>query len=158
MLIDFLFNFLTPKPAYAQCPVCIVTVGGGLFIAQRLGIDDLLITLWISGLNTAISFFMADKIKKKGIFKNGHFWSILFYLTTLIYLYSTSQAGIGNNFIGIDKSLFGLSLGVLISFLSILIDKVLRYRNNGKVVFYYQKVIIPISLLFITTLIFNQFI
>ncbi len=158
MFIDFLLHLLTPKPAYAQCPVCIVTVGGGLFIAQRLGIDDLLITLWISGLNTAIAFFMADKIKKKGILKNGHFWSVLFYLTTLIYLYSTSQAGIGNNFVGIDKSLFGLSLGVLISFLSIFIDKVIRYKNNGKVLFFYQKVVIPFVLLLITTFFFNLFI
>ena len=24
---------------HAQCPVCIVTVGGGLFIAKKLGVD-----------------------------------------------------------------------------------------------------------------------
>lgn len=158
MFIDFLLNLLTPKPAYANCPVCIVTVGGGLLIAEKLGIDDLLITLWISGLNTAIAFYVADKIKKPGILKNGYFWSILFYLTTLIYLYSTSQAGIGNNFLGIDKSLFGLSLGIIVFFKSIFIDKFIRHKNNGKVLFFYQKVIIPFSLLLITTLIFNQFI
>jgi len=158
MPIDLFLNLLTPKPVYANCPVCIVTVGGGLFIAQRLGIDDLLITLWISGLNTALAFFMADKIKKPAILKNGYFWSILFYLTTVFYFFTTSQAGLGNNLWGIDKSLFGLSLGVIIFFLSIFIDKFLRLKNNGKVLFFYQKVIIPVSLLLITTLIFNQFI
>ena len=70
MPILLLLTFLTPKAAFANCPVCIVTVGGGLFIAQRLGIDDLLITLWISAFNTALAFFMADKIKKPDILKN----------------------------------------------------------------------------------------
>ncbi len=28
------------KAAYAQCPVCIITVGGGMLLAQKLGIDD----------------------------------------------------------------------------------------------------------------------
>jgi len=158
MPILLLLTFLTPKAAFANCPVCIVTVGGGLFIAQRLGIDDLLITLWISAFNTALAFFVADKIKKPVILKNGYLWSIFFYLTTVFYFYSTSQAGLGNNLWGIDKTLFGLSLGVLIFFLSIFIDKFLRRQNNGKVVFYYQKVIIPFVLLLVTTLIFNQFV
>lgn len=156
MFLSILLNLFLPRPVLANCPVCIVTVGGGLFIAQRLGIDDLLITLWISGLNTAIAFFMADKIKKKGIVKNGYFWSILFYLTTVFYFYSSSQAGIGNNLWGIDKVLFGLSLGVIIFFLSVFIDKFIRQKNQGKVLFYYQKVIIPLSFLLITSLIFNQ--
>jgi len=79
-------------------------------------------------------------------------------LTTILYFYSPSQTGLGNNLWGIDKTLFGLSLGVLIFFLSIFIDKFLRRQNNGKVVFYYQKVIIPFVLLLVTTLIFNQFV
>ena len=156
MFLSIVLNLFWPQPAWANCPVCIVTVGGGLFIAQRLGIDDLIITLWISGLNTAIAFFIADKIKKHGILKNGYFWAILFYLTTVFYFYSSSQAGIGNNLWGIDKVLLGLSLGLIIFFLSISIDKFIRQKHHDKVLFYYQKVIIPLSFLFITSLIFNQ--
>ena len=28
------------KAVYAQCPVCIVTVGGGMLLAQKLGIES----------------------------------------------------------------------------------------------------------------------
>ena len=156
MLIDLLTKFIWPKPVLANCPVCIVTVGGGLFIAQRLGIDDLIITLWISGLNTALAFFMASKFKKPKIIKNGYLWSILFYLTTIYYFYSTHQAGIGNNLFGIDKTLLGLSLGVIVFFVSIFLDKYFRQQNKGKVLFYYQKVIIPLGLLLFVSMIFYQ--
>ena len=54
---------------YAQCPVCIVTVGGGLLIAKKLGIDDLLTALWISGLNTAISFWFVSGLHR-GLSRN----------------------------------------------------------------------------------------
>lgn len=158
MLFIYLLNLFFPKAAYASCPVCIVTVGGGLFIAKKLGIDDLIVTLWISGLNTALAFYLASKFKKPVILKNGYFWSILFYLTTIIYFFSSKQAGIGNNFLGIDKALLGLSLGVIIFFLSIFFDKYLRYKNGGKVMFYYQKVIIPVGLLTLLSLVFYQFV
>jgi len=57
------------SPVYAQCPVCVITVGGGLILAKKLGIDDLLVSIWLSGFNTAIAFWIASGIKKK-IFNN----------------------------------------------------------------------------------------
>lgn len=143
------------KPVYATCPVCVVTVGGGLFIAKRLGIDDLLVSIWISGLNTAIAFYIATKIKKK-ILNNPLVWSIIFYLLTLIYfLYSKQTGHLGNNVLGIDKVLLGTTVGLLIFLISIFTEKKLRSFNKGKVLFYYQKVIIPFLFLIITTLIFK---
>ncbi len=152
----FLF-FLSVKISLASCPVCIVTVGGGLLLAQKFGIDDLIVTLWISGLNTAVSFFLADKVKKP-VLNSPYFWSILLYLSTLAYLFTTNQAGIGNNFLGIDKSFFGLSLGMLLFFASAWIDKFIRQKNNGKVLFFYQRVIIPVTILVIATIITYQFV
>jgi len=142
---------------YAQCPVCIVTVGGGLLIAKKLGIDDLLVSLWISGLNTAIAFWLASKIKKK-ILNNPLLWSIGFYLLTLIYLILSKQTGHFNNtFLSIDKVIFGMTVGLAVALAAIFTDKFLRRLNKGKVLFYYQKVVIPLVLLVLTTIIFNIF-
>ena len=145
------------RPVYAQCPVCIVTVGGGLLIAKKLGIDDLLVSLWISGLNTAIAFWMASKVKTK-ILSNPLLWSIGFYLLTLVYLVFSKQVGHQNNvFLGMDKIIFGMTVGLFISLAAIFTDKLIRYKNKGKVLFYYQKVIIPIGFLLISTFIFKLF-
>lgn len=139
------------KPVYASCPFCIATFAGGLFIAKKLGIDDLLVSIWISGLNTAIAFFIASKIKEKAV-NNPVFWSIIFYILAILYLWHTNQIGhLGNTLWGIDKVLLGMTVGLAISFFSVFIDKTLRLKNSGKVLFYYQKVIIPFILLIFTT-------
>jgi len=143
------------KPAYAQCPVCVVTVGSGLFLAKKLGIDDLLVSIWLSGLNTAIAFWMVSKIKKQ-VLNNGYLWTMVFFILTLAYVILTKQVGhAGNTFLGIDKIIFGLTTGLIVSVLAILTDKLLRSKNSGKVFFPYQKVVIPIILLVISTLVFS---
>jgi len=143
------------KVAYAQCPVCIVTVGGGMILAKKLGIDDFLVSLWISGLNTAISFWLASKIKNKFL-GNPIIFSLLMLGLTLSYFIFTDQTGSSTNQIfGIDKIIFGQSLGLLIWLLGIFIDRYSRKLNGGKILFPYQKVVFPISILIIFTLLFK---
>lgn len=143
------------QTVYAQCPICIVTVGGGLILAKKLGIDDLLVSIWISGLNTAVAIFFASKIKNKTA-NNPFLWTALFFLITLFYLYFTRQIGNPRNrFFGIDKVLLGLIIGVIIFLVSFLIDRRIRNSNNGKVLFHYQKVIIPVTLLVFSTVLFK---
>lgn len=139
------------NPIYAQCPVCVVTVGGGLFLAKKLGIDDLLVSIWLSGLNTAMAFWFATAMKNK-ILKNGYGWAIGFFILTIGYLVYSKQIGhSGNTFLGVDKILFGMTVGFVISLLAILADKFLRSKNKGKVFFPYQKVAVPLFSFLVTT-------
>ena len=98
---------------------------------------------------------IADKIKKPGIWKNGYLWSLIFLATALGYVYWTGQAGVGNNLWGIDKSVLGMSLGTGLFFGAVQLDKFIRSKREGKVLFYYQKVIIPLVSLLLTTIVFN---
>lgn len=141
---------------YAQCPVCVVTVGGGLLIAKKLGIDNLLTALWISGLNTAVSFWFVTFVKKPKVLKNPLLWTILMFGGTVAYLYGTKQMlhG-GGTFMGIDKVLVGLFTGMVVWLLGIGTDKLIRKYNNGKVLFFYQKVIVPLVLLTVTSILFS---
>ena len=143
------------KAAYAQCPVCIVTVGGGMLIAKKLGVDDFLVSLWISALNTAISFWLAPKIKNR-VLSNPVIFSLLMLGFTLFYFAYTNQIGvITNKIFGLDKIIFGQILGLLIMFLGIFIDRKSRKLNGGKILFYYQKVVFPVGLLLVFTLLFK---
>jgi hypothetical protein len=143
------------KPIYAQCPVCIITVGGGMFLAKKLGIDDFLVSLWISGLNTAIAFWLAPKIKNR-ILGSPIVFSFLMLGLTLSYFIYTGQTGASiNKVLGLDKIIFGQSLGLLIMFLGIFIDRYTRKLNGGKILFSYQKVVFSISPLIIFTLLFK---
>ncbi|MFA6005632.1 MAG: hypothetical protein WC775_04075 [Patescibacteria group bacterium] len=147
-------SFLVPE-AYAQCPVCIVTVGGGLLIAKKLGIDDLLVSIWISGLNTALSFWIARSMKNRFL-RNPLLWTLGFFLTSITYLYFSKQIGHPQNmFLGIDKVLLGMLLGLVVSLSAIGVDQLLRKSHNNKVYFPYQKVVVPLAMLVLTTLLFK---
>ncbi len=139
----------------AQCPVCIVTVGGGLFLAKKLGIDNLLTAIWISGLNVAISFWFVSFVKKPKILQNPFIWTALLFASTYYYLVATGQMYHKNDtFMHIDKVLVGLIIGTLVWLLGIGVDKLIRRYNQGKVLFFYQKVIVPLTLLSIATGVF----
>lgn len=143
------------KTVYAQCPVCIVTVGGGMLLAKKLNIDDFLVALWISGLNTAISFWLATKFKNKFL-KNPIILSLIMLGLTLFYFIYTDQTGVLNNkLLGLDKIIFGQILGFFIWLLGIFIDHKSRKINGGKILFPYQKVVFPIGILIIFTLLFK---
>jgi len=146
-------SFITP--AYAQCPVCIVTIGGGMFLAKKLGIDDFLVSIWISALNTTISFWLAPKLTIKFL-KNPWFLSFLMLGLTLFYFQFTDQIGHSNNqLLGIDKIIFGQSLGLLTMFFGNWLYTFTKMKNGDKTIFPYAKVVFPVGVVLLITLIFK---
>lgn len=149
-------NLFFIKPVEAVCPVCTVAVGAGVGVSRMIGIDDTITGVWIGGLIISSGLWLADFIRKKS-------WKIPFpevlsmLLMTLFVipsLYWLKMIGLaGNTFLGVDKIIFGSLTGSLIFFLGVGIDKFLRSINNNKVFIYYQKVIIPLLMLSIMSLI-----
>lgn len=141
-------------PAYAQCPICIVTVGGGMLIAQKLGIDALLVSVWISALNVAVSFWLATKFKNKFL-KNGHILTAILLATTLIYFQTTGQLGHPQNrLLGIDKIIFGQLLGTFAMMIANHSYQAIKTKL-GHTPFPYAKVVFPFGLVLAVTLAFK---
>lgn len=141
-------------PAYAQCPVCVVTVGGGMLIAKKLGVDDLLMALWISALNTAISFWLAPKFKLK-LLKNSYVFSFLMFVFTLVYFQFTDQISPTNQVLGISKIIVGLVFGMLIMFLANNFYAFIKKKNGNKTPFPYAKVVFPLLFILILSFLFK---
>ncbi len=150
------------KPVEAVCPLCTVAVAGGLEISRMLGVDDLISAIWIGGLTVSLAFWLADYFSKKNWLLP--FWRevvslIIFYLLVIPYLFWSKAIGkIGNTFLGFDKIILGIVIGSLAFFLGVFFDHFLRKINGGKIIFYYQKVIIPVFFLALVSLIFYQLI
>lgn len=146
-------SFVTP--AYAQCPICIVTVGGGMLLAKKLGVDDFLVSIWISALNTAIALWLAPKLRLKFL-KNGYVLGLVLLITTLTYFQFTGQIGhASNRLLGIDKIIFGQTVGFLAMAIGNHSYIFSKKKNGDKTIFPYAKVIFPVSLVLITTLVFK---
>ena len=147
---------LTTANAFAFCPVCVVAIGAGLGLSRYLGIDDTASGVWIGGLILASGLWLSNWLKKKGlkIPYDDIFITIAFYILTIIPLYIGKIIGHPfNTFLGVDKLILGITIGSILFLLSLGIDKWLRTKNEGKVFIYYQKVIIPVALLAISSVV-----
>lgn len=152
------FSFLA-SPALAQCPVCVVTVGGGMLIARKLGVDDLLVSIWIAALNVAISFWLASGMKDKALrpkfLHNPWIFSFIMLISTVAYFQFTDQIGHpSNQVLGIDKIILGQIFGSLTmiggnSFYQ------LTKKRLGHTPFPYAKVVFPFVSVLIITLVFK---
>lgn len=157
LAFPLLLSLFFPANAMAVCPLCTVAVAGGLGISRWLGIDDSITGIWIGGLIISSSLWMADWIRKRG-------WKIPYpevssFVVMLLFvvppLMWSKMIGIpGNMMWGFDKILLGIFLGIMVFLIGVKADKWLRTQNEDKVFIYYQKVIVPVFLLSLTSFIF----
>lgn len=151
-----LFSFFAFS-AKAVCPVCVVAIGSGVGLCRWLGIDDTISGLWIGGLIVSIILWTLDWMNKKNFhfkFRNILIWA-LYYALTIWPLFSFDIMGHPLNKVwGMDKILFGIIAGSIIFLFAVFLNGYLKKKNNGKVYFPYQKVVIPVALLAIFSFIF----
>lgn len=156
LLFLAIFSFIA-STAKAVCPVCIVAVGSGVGLCRWLGIDDTISGLWIGAMIVALILWTINWLNKKNYnfkFRNLLVW-VAYYFLTIWPLYSFDIMGHPLNKVwGVDKILFGILAGSLVFLFSVFLNGHLKKKNNGKVYFPYQKVVIPVVLLLIFSLIF----
>ncbi len=154
----FVIIFLFPLKVFAQCSVCTVAIGVGVGLCRYLGIDDLVTGLWIGAALWAITVTFDNWLSKK--YKKSAFRLILLLITIYLLVfvplyYFKIIGGITNSVFGVDKLLFSSFFGIIILKLATLFEQWIRQKRNGKVLFYYQKVIIPIASLLLASFIIN---
>ena len=139
-----------------MCPICVVAVGAGLGFSRWLGVDDIISSLWIGALLVSLSWWTVIWLKKKnwGFRYDRAVVPVAYYALVLAPLYFADIAGHPlNKIFGIDKILFGTIIGSIIFLLSVWLHNFLKIKNNGKSFFPYQKVVVPVAVLLIISLI-----
>lgn len=128
-----------------------------VLLSRYLGIDDLIIGIWAGGLILSSGLWTATFIKKTFIKGQNWLLTAILWITTVGGL---KKAGfIGNptcKIHGHDKLLTGIIAGTFFFLLAYNLDLLLRKlnkKNPGKAFFPYQRVVLPVVLLLIATLI-----
>lgn len=148
---------LVPSVAYAVCPVCTVAVAAGLGLSRYLGIDDTISGVWIGGLILSSSLWFYSWVSNKYPKLHSTFYILLttalMYSLVLLPLAWTDVIGHPfNKLWGIDKFILGIAAGSGAFLLGIYADKKVR-EFKGKQLFNFQKVVFPVALLLISSLI-----
>jgi len=151
-----LFVFI-PLISKAVCPVCTVAIASGVGLCRYLGIDDIISGLWIGGLLVSMTVWFKEYLQKKNInfkYSNLIILFVLFFLTFIPLKFTNILGHKYNKIFGIDRLIFSSIIGIIILYISIFINSWLKKKNNNKVYFPYQKVVIPVLLLIIFSFVF----
>ena len=138
------------------CPVCVVAVGAGLGLSRWLGIDDAVSSVWIGAFMIAIISWTLSFMKKKkwDFTDDGIVITLAYIVLTYIPLYYAGIIGHPFNKIwGLDKIIFGSTVGATVLFLAHWLHLYLKKKNNGKSFFPYQRVVVPVLALLLISLI-----
>lgn len=139
-----------------MCQVCTIGVAAGVALSKYVGVDDLISGIWIGALLIYLTLWSTLWISQKNVNK------IISFLISFIFWYTLTLVTLKNyNFINnplnkifyTDKLLLGIIIGTILLPLGINLSEFIKRKNNNKVLFPFQKVIIPISILVIVSLI-----
>ncbi len=130
-----------------MCQLCTIAVVGGLGISRLLGVDDLVTSIWIGALILSTSFWSLNWAQSK--------WPKLqiakYRLPIVFAMYMLVLAPLAKA-PTISKIIVGTALGSTVLLVGIWLDKKQRLKY-GKQFFQYQKVVFPVSLLILTSLV-----
>ena len=153
IIVSLLFANFT----YAVCPVCIVAIGAGVGIAENYGVDDTIVGIWVGALIIAMAWWTVNWFIKKNWKFNG-MGSVIFaayYLLTLVPLYYSGLIGkVFNKIWGIDKLILGVIAGSVLFYAGERFHFYLKDKNDNKVYFPFQRVVVPIIVMIIASGIF----
>ena len=154
----FVFGLFGAVTARAVCPVCTMGAVAGVGLCRWLGIDDLITGLWVGGLLfSSLLWFWYWLVKKKPAIKNtkiGLLITLVWYGVVVLPLYFMGIIGNPYNKLwGIDKLLFGIMAGTIVFALSVHLNNYLKKKNQDKVYFPYQKVVLPIGFLAVASVV-----
>lgn len=155
-----LFLLLPAAAAKAVAPICVVctaAVSVGVGLSRWLGVDDTITGLWIGGLTVSLSLWTINWLtgKKIKFFGRQPLIFLTYYFAVVWPLYHYNLAGhYLNKLCGVDKLIFGIIVGSLGFIASLVFNGYLKKKNNNKVYFPFQKVVVPVGFLLLLSLIF----
>ena len=136
-LIIILFScFILVSPIKAACPVCLLALPAAAGVALWLGLDRLLLGLYLGALIVLFIRWLIFWLKKKNYYFK-YAWLVLTILTYLTVISSLAIAKLIpsnlNKFCGFDKLLLGIFLGsALLAIIFALLDFLKNQMRNKR--------------------------
>lgn len=158
-LLSFLSALLIPFKSFANpaCPVCMVTVGASLYLAEKSGLDKCVIGVWSGALLSIFGYFAMRYFNHK----NWHFTGRDFLLMTLsissisfIYMTQLTYTPAIIGFLYIDSFLLSNLCGAFIFIFGIHFYEWLKEKNSGHAHFPFEKVVVPVLCVALISLLF----
>jgi len=156
-LLTVIFTILlAPVKSLAFCPICTVAVGAGVGLSRYLRIDDTVTGIWIGAFLVSSIMWLLNYLEKRKVTSSvlRAVIALGLYAATATPLYYYDIIGHPQNRIwGFDKLLFGIIVGTILFLLAVELHKLIKSKKGGKVFFSFQKIVVPLIILSIASLV-----
>ena len=145
-----------PLSSFAICPVCAIAVGAGVGFSRWMGVDDTITGVWIGAFIASLIGWTINWLNKINIRFYGRkiLVTLLYYVFLIVPLYYWQMIGDpANKICCLDKLVFGIIVGTLAFIVSVIGFNYLKKHNNGQTYFRGQKIILPVAVLLICSLV-----
>ncbi len=160
LLFSSFFIGVSKVFANPACVVCTVAIGASLEIARKLGISDNIVGLWAGALFALLGYWLILWFDKKNWHFKGRNPILMLSSIAMIgfiymgeLIYSPQVIGI----LYIDPFLFSSLCGACLYIFSQRFYAFMKMRNNGHAHFPFEKVVLPLALLFIVSFVLDYY-
>ena len=155
--ILFLLSKQTLAIANPACAVCAIAIGASLEIARYFGVSDDVVGLWSGALMALVGYFTILWFDKKNWKFKGRDTIIMLLSLAMIGFIYISEIQYMPKILGfLDPFLFSSIIGFITFISSQKLYQLLKNINNGHAHFPFEKVALPVAMLFLLSLWFNN--
>ena len=144
----------------AHCPLCTAATIVGVGVTRSLGWDDSIVGVFVGAMIVSSALWINNIFKKRNVGGNAFLRigsiTIATFVLTVLSFYFAGIFGPANTYriFGMEKIIFGTFSGAIVSFITFFSSNEIKKRNEGKVLFNYQTMVITFGALIFNALIF----
>ena len=160
LLIPLLSIIAIIPTVMAHCPLCTAATIVGVGVTRSLGWDDSIVGIFVGAMIVSSALWVNNILKKRNIGGNPFLrissLTIATFVLTVLSFYFAGIFGPANIYriFGIEKIIFGTVSGSMVSFAAFFASNKVKIKNDGKVLFNYQTMILTFTGLIINTILF----
>ena len=143
--------------ANPACAVCTVAIGATLTISRRLGVCDNAVAVWLGAFLVILGYWAIKWFDKKNWYFFGRDIILMLLSFSMIAGLYISQLKYTPCYWIIDAFLFWAVIGGIVYVLSQKIYEYMKRHNNNHAHFPFEKVVLAIVMLMITSVLVSKF-
>lgn len=157
----FLLTALVSLKSFANpaCAVCTVAIGASLGLARSLGVDDCVVGVWAGAMLAIIGYWTMRFFDKRGWHFKGRDTLLMVLSVAMIGFMYVGELTYTPMIIGyvfyMDSFLFATIVGAITLIFSMNLYAWMKERNGGHAHFPFEKVVVPMVLVFLVSLSFH---
>lgn len=161
-LFTFLSSIFLSAKAFANpaCVVCTVAIGASLSVARAFGVDDCVVGVWTGAMLAILGYWLIRFFEKKNwnfAFRDSILMVISISSVGFMYLSQLTYTPMIIGFLYMDSFLLTNIIGAIALISSMNFYAWMKEKNGGHAHFPFEKVVVPLLVVFLVSLIFHYF-